>query len=121
MRPFRFLSAWFAIDLCFKFVAVPALAVTADSTSLPVFAAAVLSAPVTYGVLRRYPDLDVDTLWYTALIAIALAVAGHGVVSSTFGRTPAREVAIGVGAWWMAATIVRLWWADADTRLAEAS
>ncbi|MFC6728386.1 hypothetical protein ACFQDG_07005, partial [Natronoarchaeum mannanilyticum] len=96
MRLLRNVSVWLALDLCVKFVAMPGIGAVTDSTALPAYASSVISLALTYGVLRRYPDLDVGALGNAAALAICLALAGHAAVALTVGRTPLREVGIGV-------------------------
>ncbi len=121
MRPFRFLSVWLAIDLCVKFVAMPAIGAVTDSTTLVGFGPVILSAPLAYGVLRRRPELDTDALWYGAGAVFVLGVAGHAAVALTVGRTPIRESGIGVVALALAAVIARERWFDADPSAPDAA
>lgn len=116
----RNVSVWLALDLCVKFVAMPAVGAVADSTALPVFASSFVSLVLTCGVLRRYPDLDVGALGNATVAALCLAIAGHAAVALTVGRTPVREVAIGVVAVGLAAIVARERWFDADAEFAEA-
>jgi len=112
MRLLRNFSVWLALDLCVKFVAMPAIGTVTASTALPAYASSVISLALTYGVLRRYPDLDVGALGNAAALAICLALAGHVIVALTVGRTPLREVGIGVVALSLAAAIARERWFD---------
>jgi len=121
MRLLRNVSVWFALDLCVKFVAMPAVGALTDSTAAPVYASSVVSLALTYGVLRRYPDLDVGALGNATALAICLALAGHAIVALTIGRTPIREVGIGVVALALAAAVARERWFGADPTASDAA
>ncbi|SNZ14804.1 hypothetical protein SAMN06269185_2261 [Natronoarchaeum philippinense] len=114
MRTLRFFSVWLALDLCVKFVAMPAIGSVTDSTALPVYASGLVSLALAYGVLRRWPDLDTGALGNATVLVVCFGLAGHAAVALTVGRTPVREIGIGVVAVALAAVIARERWLDAD-------